>query len=364
MESMNYQFAAIRGIQAEREYYVVMCPLKLIPKIFLFDEEALPAELRAQRTLNQARIPDIASYIIQNPEEYTFSAITASVDGDVHFIAEGTQGYKRDIGMLHVPMQANFVINDGQHRRAAIELALKENPDIGDETISVVLFVDAGLTRSQQMFADLNKHAVRPTKSLSILYDHRDDMASLAVDLANEVPIFKGLTEMEKTTISNRSSNLFTLNAIFLATRSLLQVSKNDDINDDDTRLAHAFWYRMSEVIPEWRLIIRRKITASELRKNYVHSHGVVLQALGEAGAELIEIYPDTWHEHLDALDELDWRRANTSLWEGRAMRRGRMSKAHDNVALTVNIIKKTLNLPLNEKQLTLEEQFEGSKIS
>jgi DNA sulfur modification protein DndB len=49
MEAMNYhQFAAIRGIQAEREYYVVMCSMRLIPKIFLFDEEEIPADLRAQ----------------------------------------------------------------------------------------------------------------------------------------------------------------------------------------------------------------------------------------------------------------------------------------------------------------------------
>ena len=77
-------------------------------------------------------------------------------------------------------MNAKFVINDGQHRRAAIESALHENPELGDETISVVFFVDVGLVRTQQMFADLNRYAVRPTTSLSLLYDHRDDDALVA----------------------------------------------------------------------------------------------------------------------------------------------------------------------------------------
>src|SRR5437870_9539 len=36
--SFGYVFPAIRGIQARREYYVSMCPLRLIPKLFLFDE--------------------------------------------------------------------------------------------------------------------------------------------------------------------------------------------------------------------------------------------------------------------------------------------------------------------------------------
>lgn len=355
MEAMNYQFTALRGIQAEREYFVVMCPMKLIPRIFLYDEEALPAELRAQRTLNQARIPEIAGYLVDNPSEYVFSAITVSVDGEIHFVPEGDKGYKKDIGLLLIPLTADFIINDGQHRRAAIEAALKENPDLGDESISVVLFVDAGLKRCQQMFADLNKHAMRPTKSLSILYDHRDDLASLSVTLSNNVPIFKGLTEMEKTTISNRSVYLFTLNAIFLATRVLLEKRKKDVICQEDADLAYAFWKRIGEVIPEWQLAIKRKISAAELRKNYVHSHGVALQALGEMGAELIRVYPNNWSEHLAPLEYIDWRRANTELWGERAMRRGKMSKARDNVMLTVNALKMALSLPLTDKELDLE---------
>ena len=35
----NFVFPAIRGIQAGKEYYVVMCPLKLIPEIFKFNED-------------------------------------------------------------------------------------------------------------------------------------------------------------------------------------------------------------------------------------------------------------------------------------------------------------------------------------
>ena len=62
-----------------------MCPLKLIPKIFLFDEDEIPPELRAQRTLNRARVPEITQYLTENPSEYVFSAITASIDGDVEF---------------------------------------------------------------------------------------------------------------------------------------------------------------------------------------------------------------------------------------------------------------------------------------
>src|SRR2546425_3276545 len=190
-----FAFPVVRGIQSGREYYVTMCPLKLVPRLFLFDEDALPAELRSQRAINRARIPEIARYMTQNPKTYTFSAITASIDTRVNFSPFEDFDSEKRIGLLHVPMTAKLVINDGQHRKAAIDQALKTAPSLGYETIPVVLFVDAGLKRSQQMFADLNKYTIRPSKSLGVLYDHRDPLAGLVRDLMLKVPLFRDRIE-------------------------------------------------------------------------------------------------------------------------------------------------------------------------
>ena len=99
-----FAFGAVRGIQAGRVVFVAICPLRQIPRSFLFAEEELPPELRAQRNFRP----------------------------------------------------------------------LKQAPHLGSETISVV---PQSLSRCQQMFADLNRHATRPTSSLSIPYDHRDFLA-------------------------------------------------------------------------------------------------------------------------------------------------------------------------------------------
>ena len=66
-------------------------------------------------------------------------------------------------------MDSKILINDGQHRKAAILAAIEEDETLLDETIPVVLFADKGLERSQQMFTDLNKHAVTTSKSLNAL---------------------------------------------------------------------------------------------------------------------------------------------------------------------------------------------------
>ncbi|MGD0171441.1 MAG: DNA sulfur modification protein DndB [Halobacteriota archaeon] len=358
-ETISLQFPAIRGIQAGKEYYITMFPLNLIPRLFLFDESEVPPKLRAQRVLNYARIPAIANYIVNNPTDYVFSSITASIDGNVDFLPYAEKGQFNKVGVLAIPLSARFVINDGQHRRAAIEAALKARPEIGHETISVVLFLDTGLKKSQQMFADLNKHAVPPTKSLGILYDSRDPFARLAVDLAASVPIFKGLTDFEKTTISNRSIKMFTLSSIYQATKELIgKPSTAKKIAKNDQELAHDYWCEVAKNIPEWRLVIDRRVNSSELRRDYVHAHGVILHALGIAGRALMEAYPLEWKQQLEKLNEIDWSRSNVALWEGRAMIGGRINKSQTNLMLTTNALKTILGVTLTPEEERIEALF------
>ena len=212
--SETYSFDAIRGIQANREYYVVICPMKIIPKLFIFNEYEIPAKLRAQRILRESRIPALTDYILSNPNEYIFSSLTASVDGSMNFIPSSHLGPEGKIGRLSIDMSSKLLINDGQHRRKAIESALMENPNLGNESISVVFFEDRGLKRSQQMFADLNKNAVKPSKSLNILYDNRDKYSQFIVELVDNLEIFKNRVDLEKTTIAKHAKEVFTLGGI------------------------------------------------------------------------------------------------------------------------------------------------------
>ena len=354
----EYVFPAIRGVQAQREYYVSMCPMRLLPKIFLFDEEELVPELRAQRRLNRGRLPELTRYIIDNPESYTFSAITASVDADLRFEPLSKSGAAQRIGLLHIPMDARFVINDGQHRRAAIEAALRENPDIGDESIAVVFFHDRGLERCQQMFADLNRHAIRPSKSLGVLYDHRDEMAQLVRLVVLGSRFFKDLVEMEKSTLSARSRRLFTLSALYSATGVLLKGMQTEDL-EGAADLARSFWEEVAKQFIEWQLVRDGKMTAGEVRTDFIHSHSIALQSIGRAGNTLMREAPKDWKKRLKALKKVDWSRSNAKLWEGRAMIGGRVSKAGTNVTLTTNAIKNALGLALSPEEQRVEDAYE-----
>lgn len=358
MAGFEYAFPAIRGIQAGREFYVSMCPLRLLPKLFLFNEDEMIPELRAQRQLNKARLPEMARYVLENPNDYVFSAITASVDADVKFEPFDDDPESRKMGVLRIPMSARFVLNDGQHRRAAIELAMRENPTIGDESIAVVFFLDQGLARCQQMFADLNRYAIRPARSLGVLYDHRDDKALLAKLVVAQAPVFQDVVEMERTTLAPRSRRLFTLSAIYTATAALLA---NIELDKAEARaaLAAEFWGQIGAQMPQWSLVQQGKLTAGEVREDYLHSHGVVLQALGRVGNSLLHHRPKDWKKQLRKLADVDWRRGNAALWEGRAMIGGRVSKAQQNVLLTTNAIKQHLGLNLTAEETRAEEAYQ-----
>lgn len=354
-----YSFPAIRGIQAGREYYSAMVQLKLIPAIFRFNESEVPVQFRSQRVINRARIPEIANYIITNPNDYIFSSIAASIsEAPVKFIPADPKNPNSKVGKIVFPMDARVLINDGQHRRAAIEEALKERPELGNETLSVVFFVDAGLKRSQQMFSDLNRHAIRPTKSITILYDSRDEFAQSIRTLAQSIPIFKDLTELEKTTISNRSRKMFTLSSIYQATAALLgKPEKNKTITQEEERLASEYWSAVAENIPDWQLLIRGDVSASSLRNDFIHAHGIALHSLGILGRAIVSQYPDNWKERLTGLHEIDWSRSNPD-WERRAMNNGRISKSQMNLALTSNFIKLKMNIPLTKDEEQNESKF------
>lgn len=347
-------FPVIRGVQAGREYYVSMWTFRMLRQISIFDEKELPPELRAQRVLNKTRIPEMANYVLNNSKDYIFSAITASIDSEVQF--EPLGGQER-LGLLKVPMEAKFIINDGQHRRAAILSALDQRPELAYETIAVVFFLDVGLARCQQMFADLNRYAIRPSRSLGLLYDHRNAKAKLARLVIMKSHMFRDIVDLEKSSLAPRSRKLFTLSAFFNACADLVHDIATGDM-DADAALARRYWEAVAMQFPSWKLVRDGKTPSSEIREGFIHSHGIALQALGKAGNALLKRYPSDWEKRLVPLTKINWARSNAKLWEGRALIGGKVSKVTTNVTLTANVVKRALGLKLEADEQKVEAAF------
>lgn len=351
-----YKFPVVRGIQAGREYYIAMIPLRMLGRLFPDEDEYVLPEYRAQRKLNEARIPVISRYITENKKSYVFSALAASIDGEFNFISVDENG---DVGTLEVSLDARFLINDGQHRKAAILDALNEAPEIGSETISVVLYEDVGLARSQQIFTDLNKHAVKTSNSISELYDSRDYIAVLTRNVVANVNFLNDYTDKEKDNLGKYSSNLFTLNTFYNANKRILSGRKlNEDTYESVYEFVNCYWKYISENMLQWNELMNREISKVDLRENYIVTQGVVIQSLGRIGAFFFDNQKLDMKNYLQKLRDIDWRRG-APIWKFRVIRAdGKILTSNKAIILTANQIKKELGIILNHEEKAKEKQF------
>lgn len=354
---MKVSIPAIRGTMGGRQYFTISVAMAEIPRLFRFNDwEQCTPELRAQRVLNKSRVPDIMKYILDNEEGYLFSSITASYSSEVKFtpISEGS-----DLGTLEMELEnLELIINDGQHRSAGIAAAIKENPALGKDKVSVLLFPMENLERLQQMFTDLNRYAHKTSKSLDVLYDHRDNVSALTMDVSEQVEVFRGMVDKEKITIPIRSPKLFTLSTLYDANEELVGgKAEKRDSKDFEAKLSLAveYWNALSELITDWRKVKDGDLKAPELRQEKINTHAVVMRALGGAGWALIEAHPDDWHKRLGPLGDVDWRKSVGSkvnpVWDNVCITAGSVVSNRQARVQTLAVLKRVLGLGISARE-------------
>lgn len=352
---LKYQFPAVKGRQAGKEYYICMVPLGLLGKIFLTDNNDVAPEHRAQRKLNELRIPEIRDYILDNRNSYVFSALAASVDGEMNFVPSSSQA---NTGLLEIDMDAIFLINDGQHRKAAIEAALSEDESLKDETISVVMYKDQGLQSSQQMFTDLNKHAVTTSKSLNTLYESKDRVAIITKNVVNSIEFLHKYTDKEKDNLSKFSSNIFTLNTFYTAHKRIIKIIGDDENSE---KIIYEFWCNVVNNMREWNEMDRGELSKKSLREDYITTQGLIILALGRVCEFLCSNNRIDMKQALKGLQKIDWLRNNEECWMNRAIKpNGKINRNEQGIFLTYVQIKRLLNLPITDEELKKESIMRG----
>ncbi len=350
MNNFTYNFPAVKGYQAKDAYYICMVPLGILFKLFPLDVANAEPEYRAQRRLNMSRIPEIRDYILSNRDSYVFSALCASFDGNYSF--KPADGFD-DLGILSISLDAVFLINDGQHRRAAIVEALNEDPSLSSETIPVVMFLDKGLARSQQMFTDLNKHAVTTSKSLNALYDSKDQSSIITKQVLKNVDFLNKYTDKEKDNLGKFSQMLFTLNNFVNANKKVVKSFEVASLNNEETiNYLSKYWNLVVQNINEWCDLERRDITKKELRENYIITQGITILALGLLADFFFNHKEYKMENYLPNLKKIDWSRNNNKCWLGCAIKQNRrINRTDSGINLTFLRIKSLINLPMTESE-------------
>jgi DNA sulfur modification protein DndB len=305
-------------------------------------------ELNASQV--EKRVPEIAKYIIDNEDGYLFASITASYKSNVTFTP--INGPEGNLGTVSMELgTANFVINDGQHRCAAIAQAIKMNPALAEESISVLLFPYESRNRVQQMFSDLNRFVVKTSKSLDILYDKRDPMSFVTLEMADKVPVFKDQVDKDAVSLQVRSPKLFSLSALYDANQELLRERVEEEATQFElVAIAVDYWKEVSKAMPAWGKVKMGDLKAMELRQSNISSHAVVLRAIGGVGADLMREYPGHWKAKVQELGTVDWKKSNRD-WENICIVAGSVVSNRQARLATKAYLKERLGLPMTESE-------------
>ena len=369
MTDFSFSFPAVRGVQAGKEFYVAQIPYKLLVKIFKFDDEELPPELRAQRELSDLRADKISDYIIENPFEYVLPALTASVSSSMTFRPMSESGAASLVGTLHIPLDATLLINDGQHRKSGIERTLLKNSSFGDETIAMTLFFDEGLTRSQQIFSDINGNHVKPSAAINMLFDHRNVFNVWIKELLKALPLVARRIEKESSSVGAKSTKYWSIvsfKKFITALTGINEKNAGDVLTVSKRQTGTQFmadFFNACNAIPYWSDMLKGELKPSDVRQDYVVGHAVFLEALGLACRVLVpaennlpvfEGYDFSVMNKLADIDPLK----TSGQWVGRCVLFGSMQKNATGVNLTANQLRKIMGMELTEDQIKYENKL------
>jgi DNA sulfur modification protein DndB len=350
-----YVWPALAGKVGTTEFFVAMCTAR-----FVVEVPTLPEEAQYRRTqLDPGMAARLVAALKGKGGTQSAGVFVVSVVGKIRF-KPAQRSQPNVLGWIEVPAQTRILLCDGFQRQAALRAFISRNPGRAIDSVPVVFYSDPDGRNYGNLFQALHLSARKGTRSRRVMADAGDPVARIIRELLKRVPEFGGLVEMNKANVAPRSSALFTVSALFQATRVLLQPLRNQPGREQLT-VALTFWRKLFEVFDDWRRVHAGSVSAGEIRQRYIHSHGVVLDAVAQVAAQLVQQHPEDWVIKLDALGDIDWSRENP-LWEGRALLGGRVSKARQNVVLTVTALKTALGLSVSEAERQSEAALQRSK--
>lgn len=195
-----FNIPAIRGVLGDIVYYTSSFTFDQISNLVkpiddeLHTSTSLKDQLQRSLTDNHK---SIKSYILTQKEHFFNSLVLAVYDGEPIW-NEIEVGFKGEdyynMGFLQLSGEEKIFPVDGQHRVEGIKAAIKERPELGDETISVILIghnkSKEGMEKTRRIFSTLNRYAKPVTTGDIIALDEDDTVAIVTRNLLESFPLF------------------------------------------------------------------------------------------------------------------------------------------------------------------------------
>ena len=224
---------SLRGIMGDWVYYPTLMKLKDIAERVKIAEEIYQSKTLSemvQREIKRKRGKEIKDYLLKQEQRFFNSLIVAIYEGDPSWyeitrLKSNNQLDSEDIpedvvagiGILSLNGEEELFTLDGQHRLIGIKEAVAENPQLGEDELSIIFIAHRTDTeekeRSRRLFTTLNKNAVRVSKGETIALDEDDAMAITVRSLVTKNSMF-----MEDRILNNATDNVPKSNQTCLTT--------------------------------------------------------------------------------------------------------------------------------------------------
>lgn len=203
---------AIRGTLGKLTYYTATFTFKQIAERVKPADEELHTSKSLREQLQRALTDNhksITEYILTQKEHFFNALVLAVYDGDptwneLEFEYNNIRYYS--MGFLHLNGDERIFPVDGQHRVEGIKSALKANPKLEDETITVIFIghhnTREGKEKTRRIFSTLNRYA-KPVSPGDIIALDEDDIVAISTrELLENCPLFMN----ENVKIDKKSS--------------------------------------------------------------------------------------------------------------------------------------------------------------
>jgi DNA sulfur modification protein DndB len=365
---MASTFPALRGKMGEMEYALVMMRLGELVKHIGYAEEiqewdgGIPSEFKKQRKLNMSRITnEMVPYLTATPDHF-YAAITAELErpGDPQnkLLFEPIEGGDGTMGILTLDGSEKVMALDGQHRLKSIELAMKTHPDLARESIAVILVPGKGYRKTQQLFTDLNRYAKQPSKTLNLLFEHREFFAVVAKEVGSGARTFRDRVNLETNSLGQKARQHITLGVLYECVLALLEGHYNDGekslekIREATNLVTHIYDDVVAPTLPEFENMLAGHALPYDLRTKYIFNHSVGQQALARAIRAARDEFGDKWEDIVrQALALIDWRLISPQ-WEGTAVQGGAIGSRRQNIEQTATVVKLLIGVTVPQKEL------------
>lgn len=299
-----------------------------------------------------ARTDEIREYLLTNEHRFLGALVVAAWGGAPEYIPLEMQdnednvlaGVDRDFGVLTFDGTQQFFALDGQHRLRAIKDAIKKNPNIGTEDISVIVVPhfddDAGRQKTRRLFTNINRNAVKTTAQENIALDEDDGFAIVTRRLLDEHEFFskkgvvqvyskvgdEGLLKLATTQVTGKNNPAWTTIGVLYSllwelrfdlhgSMEMLAQRATDEVLDESYQVLGDRLEQLLKACGDLHGQYLASANPATLRapagregEGHPLMRPVVQRAVARVVRNLIEQRLLTWDECLTALKALEWK--------------------------------------------------------